>query len=378
MTKDVPAETGILAPHRQLISELRWEAHKWLREQNFAEIVLPSVWTRSEEYGVEEFTLAHSRKGPELDLRLLQSPEFPLFNAMARGLGPSYTFGRCYRYEQDASFSDGNYLMEFEQLVFAQSGTTVEEMAALTDQLVIRLAKVAGIRVDPREFFHLGPAGLVPEHSTNGLAVESLVFLTFSEESTPSGREQLLKRLGEAGARVYALDGSADMSGTGSPAARERFLIETDADHRAAIEEIAGEAAGPGLNATWNIYPPFRWRPGEVTDSTYDVRSITSRREKAADGGECIADAELYLGGLEVIHIRGYADHAQFLENLQHAGLPNLRERYDYLLPALEAAPSGMVASFLGWERLVAVLLGLPSASGVPYFPRAGNGAPRW
>ncbi|MGW2182437.1 amino acid--tRNA ligase-related protein [Streptomyces sp. NPDC001732] len=369
---------GMLAPHRELISKLRWEAHKWLHDQGYAEIVLPSVWAQSEEYGVEEFSLLHSRKSSDLDLRLLQSPEFPLFNAMAEGVTRSYTFGRCYRYEADASFSDGNYLMEFEQLVFAQSGTTVEEMVALTDQLVIHLAKALGIDLDRREFFHLGPGGLVPEHITNGLAVESLVFLTFPEESTLAHRDQLLKRLTDTGARCFALDESADEPGPQALAARQRYLIETNDTNRAVVEEIVREAAGPGLDATWNIYPPFGWRPSEVTDSTYKVRSITSRRKRAADGSECITDAEFYLGGLEVIHIRGYADHTQFLENLQHAGLPDLRRRYEYLLPSLERAPSGMVASFLGWERLIAVLLGLPSASDVPYFPRAGNGAPRW
>lgn len=375
---DATTTNRISAPHARLISQLRWEAHKWLHDQSFAEIVLPSIWTRSEEYGVEEFSLAHSRKSPDLDLRLIQSPEFPLFNAMAGGLTRSYTFGRCYRYEMDASFSDTNYLMEFEQLVFAQSGTTIEEMADLTDQLVIHLAKFAGTELDPKDFFHLGPSGLVPEHVTNGVAVESVVFLTLSDESTPSQRNQLLKKLEDVGTRVYALDGSADAFTTQSPSARERYLIETDTAVRAAVEDIVREHADPGLNPTWNIYPPFHWRPSEVRDSTYNVRSITSRRETDADGIECIADAELYLNGLEVVHVRGYADHSQFLENLQHAGLPNLRQRYDYLLPALETAPSGMVASFIGWERLIAVLMGLPSASDVPYFPRAGNGVPRW
>ena len=375
---DATTTTRMLAPYAPLVSKLRWEAHKWLQEQSFAEIVLPSIWTRSEEYGVEEFSLAHSRKSPDLELKLLQSPEFPLFNAMANGLTRSYTFGRCYRYEADASFSDRNYLMEFEQLVFAQSGTTIEEMVALTDHLVIHLAKFAGTELDPQDFFHLGPSGLVPEHATNGLAVESLVFLTLSGESTPSYRDRMLKNLEDSGTRVYALDESADPFTTHSPSAQERYLIETDATHRAAVEDIVREHADAGLNPTWNIYPLFHRRPSEITDSNYDVRSITSRRETATDGTECIAGAELYLSGLEVIHIRGYADLSQFLENLQHAGVPNLRERYDYLLPALETAPSGMVASFIGWERLIAVLIGLPSASDVPYFPRAGNGAPRW
>ncbi|MFQ6197695.1 amino acid--tRNA ligase-related protein [Streptomyces sp. NPDC000405] len=376
--EDTPQRIGVPTPHRELISRLRWEAHKWLHEQGYAEIVLPSVWVQSEEYGVEEFWLSHSRMSADLGLRLLQSPEFPLFNAMAEGLTPSYTFGRCYRYEADASFSDGNYLMEFEQLVFAQSGTTVEEMAALTDQLVIHLAKALGLDLDQREFFHLGPGGLVPEHITNGLAVECLAFLTLPEESTLEHRDRLLKQLTDVGARCFALDASADEPGPQTLAARQRYLIDwSDAD-RDAVEEIVQKAAGPGLNAAWNMYPPFHWRPSEVTDSTYRVRSITSRRERAADGSECITDAEFYLGGLEVIHIRGYADRTQFLENLEHAGLPDLRRRYEYLLPALEKAPSGMVASFIGWERLIAVLLGLPSASDVPYFPRAGNGAPRW
>lgn len=356
---------------RDRIGKLRWHAHHWLRTQGFTEVVLPTVWTRSEEYGVEEFSVQHSKKHPDTDLRLLQSPEFPLFTAMAGGVNNCYTFGRCFRFEETADVNDGNYLMEFEQLVFARNATTLEDMIELSTDLVASLASLAGVHVDPTDFVTLGPSGLAPTHRTNGLAIENLLQFTVPKTWTGTVRQQFQKRLLETGAQVYQLGRD-----TSTP---ERWAIEMAARHRDSVEAILRdvEATERHLDPTWNVYPPFLWRPDETTDSTYHIRSITSRRKVAADGTECIADAELYLSSKETIHIRSYADRGQFLENLDASGVPGLRERYAYLLPIMERAPTGIVGSFIGWERLVSALLDLPSAADALYFPRAGNGALR-
>ncbi|MGH3757741.1 hypothetical protein [Actinophytocola sp.] len=79
-------------------------------------------------------------------------------------------------------------------------------------------------------------------------------------------------------------------------------------------------------------------------------------------GESRIADAELYLGGVEVVHIRAYADREQFAENLELAGIPDAHDRYRYVLGSLATAPSGMTGIFIGWEQLVADLVSAGSS----------------
>ncbi|WP_327129809.1 amino acid--tRNA ligase-related protein [Streptomyces sp. NBC_01727] len=380
-------------------SRLRGEVHHWARQQGFPELVLPTVWGRSEEYGVEEVRLSHSRLKREKDLILLQSPEFPLWTALAQGIGKLFTFGRCFRYEQfPRQGYEGDYLLEFEQLVLARSFTTVDEMIKLTEDLIRHLAASLGLALESADFFRLLPPGLAADgrHGTTGArtglasSIDDLLLFTVPEGWNRKALGILLGQLASAGARVHRMDGAGGLSTAedweSGPAGGSRWAIEAGQE-RPRVQRIldvagsmsdAGQRAARGRwNPTWNMYPPLQWGPGEGVENRHLTRSITSRRHQDSAGTEYIADAELYLAGREVVHIREYADAEQFRQGLKLAGVEEMEGQYSYLLEALESAPSGMVGIYIGWERLLSVLTGQESAAEGQLFPRFGDGERR-
>lgn len=374
------------AGHLSTASRLRRAAREWLVERGFDEIALPMIWARSEEYGAEEFQLRHSRIG-DIDLRILQSPEFPLYTALAEGLDRSFTFGRCFRYEAgDGAASSEHYLMEFEQLVFATTFEGLGDCMVRVEELIRALAKAVGVDLDDVDFLVSAPEGM-SDVTTNGRAVELERVALFTVPATwpAAARRILLDRLEQAGASVIVLDGDDDAMQRGGT--EVRLAVETGEDLAAAVHRILDTAASyvmPGgqisaavalqWNPAWEAYLPLEWREGEQSESAYPVRSITSRRETDADGNERIADAELYLKGIEVAHVRAYADRAQFEGNLGKAGITDPEGRFGYLLTALESAPPGMVGMFIGWERLLTVLEGLLATQDAQLYPRDGTG----
>ncbi|WP_416485588.1 amino acid--tRNA ligase-related protein [Streptomyces sp. CL12] len=377
-------------------SRLRGEVHNWARGQGFPEIVLPSVWRRSEEYGVEELRLAHGKLRGDKELILLQSPEFPLWTALAHGVGKLFTFGRCFRYEEyPRPGFEGDYLIEFEQLVLARSFTTVDAMIALAEDLIRHLLESLGQNLEGVDFYRLLPAGLAAdgEHGRpgprTGLApgIDDLLLFTVPGNWNTRALGLLLGQLSTAGARVHRMDPARGLACAddweSGPAGGSRWAIEPG-EQRPRVERIldiaggmsdAGQrAARSRWNPTWNMYPPLRWGPGEGVENRHLTRSITSSRIKDSAGTEYITDAELYVAGREVAHIREYADADQFRENLKLAGVGHMEGNYDYLLRALESAPSGLVGVYFGWERLLSVLTGQETAAQGQLFPRYGDG----
>ncbi|MDA1360915.1 hypothetical protein O1R50_14890 [Glycomyces luteolus] len=373
------------AGHLSTASGLRQTAREWLVESGFDEIVLPMIWSRSEEYGAEEFQLAHSRMD-DIDLRILQSPEFPLYTALAEGLDRSFAFGRCFRYEAgDGAASSEHYLMEFEQLVFATTFEGLGDCMAQVEELIRTLAKAVSVDLDDVDFLVSAPEGM-SDVAAKGRAVEleRVVLFTVPASWPAAARRVLVDRLEQAGASVIALEGDDDVLRGGTEV---RLAVETGDATVATVHRILDTAAsyvmpGNGISAAialqwnpaWEAYLPLEWREDEQSESAYPVRSITSRRETDADGNERIADAELYLKGIEVAHVRAYADRTQFEENLAKAGINDPNGRFGYLLDALESAPPGMVGMFIGWERLLTVLEGLLATQEAQLYPRDGTG----
>jgi elongation factor P--beta-lysine ligase len=374
------------AGHLSTASRLRQTAREWLVERGFDEIALPMIWARSEEYGAEEFRLEHSRID-DIDLRILQSPEFPLYTALAEGLDRSFTFGRCFRYEAgDGAASSEHYLMEFEQLVFATTFEGLGDCMAQVEDLVRTLAKAVGVDLDDVDFLVSAPEGM-PDVAAKGRAVEleRVALFTVPASWPAAARRVLVDRLEQAGASVIVLDGDDDLLRRGGT--EVRLAVEIGDEIAATVHRIldtAGSYVMPGneisaavalqWNPAWEAYLPLEWREGEESGSAYPVRSITSRRETDADGNERIADAELYLKGIEVAHVRAYADRSQFEENLGKAAITDPEGRFGYLLSALESAPPGMVGMFVGWERLLTVLEGLLATQEAQLYPRDGTG----
>ncbi len=374
-------------PHLHIASRLRGIVHQWLRDKTFPEVVFPSVWTQSEEYGAEEFGLAHSELKAESSgrLKLLQSPEFPLWTALAEGLDRAFSFGRCFRYEGNPRPGHhGDYLLEFEQLVIARSFTTLEEMMGLAEDLIVTLCQELNYDINKSDFHRVAPPGLAPDSLADGLGIEDVTLFTVPSSWNTRARQILKERLQAAGARVHGLESSLHAEG-----AEERWAVELGHDPvqaRRILDIAVGHASSTtsatGMNATtlqwnptWNLFPTLRWRADEGADSRHDTRSVTSRRVTAADGTVCIADAELYLAGREVVHVREFSSADQFQENLRLAGVEHTADWYPYLNRALPQSPPGAVGIYIGWERLLSVLTGMESAAQMQLFPRHGDGS---
>jgi hypothetical protein len=366
----------------RLASRMRGVVHSWARERDFTEIVFPTIWGRSEEYGVEEFALAHSKLAPGADLKLLQSPEYVIWAAMAEGLDSCFTFARCYRHEE-APPPDrrGDYLTEFEQLVFVRAATDVYEMVDLAQDLVIDLCTAAGLKMDDADVRRVSPRGLGGAELPGAAGLESFRLFTVPSSWPAKARDVLRARLLAVGADVHGL---GDDHVTGLEGQSTRWIIDPHGakDEIERILSVATayaddtertDAQALQWNATWNIAPPRHWRENEDHDSTHAIRSINSGLLTSLEGEECVTDAELYVAGREVVHVRQYADADQFLANLRDSGVPGLEERFEYLMPSLRAAPRGIVGAFVGWERLMSVLAGLDTAAALQVFPRLGG-----
>jgi tRNA synthetases class II (D, K and N) len=368
------AVNPLSSPH--LASNLRGLVHQWLRDQNFPELPLPNVWTRSEEYGLEEFQLGHELL-PAGKLRLLQSPEFAAWTALAEGVERFFTFGRCFRYEDNPRPGyEGDYLIEFEQLVIARSFSTVAEMVDLTEDLILMICAELKVAIDKSEFLRAGPRGLAEFTLPGGLGIEDVALFTVPVGWNSAAQRVLRGRLLAAGARIHELGEAGRWwveLGAEPPAVRR--VLDIAAGYAApAGGQPASDAAFRQWNPTWNCYPPLAWRDGEGVGTAHGTRSITSRVTRAADGTDRICDAELYLAGREVVHVREYADAAQFLDNIRRAGIPDAEPWYGYLFESLRAAPSGLVGIYVGWERLLSVLMGTEDAASLQAFPRQGDG----
>ncbi|MCM0638962.1 amino acid--tRNA ligase-related protein [Cellulomonas wangsupingiae] len=372
-------------------SRLRLEAQQWLAGRGYTHVTLPHVWFRTEEYGATEYALGHPALGARDDLRLLQSPELPLFFALAEGLEPCWTFARCYRHEvvHDPD-RDGNYLLEFEQLVVGASHTSLEELMRAAQDLVAHLAARVGVTITDDHYRVLDGRGASGAAGT--VTLDDLQLFSIPSSWPARARELLTDRLRDAGARLYRLDSDGPsaleqddpVTGTGGEVRLGALPAADDGGRVRRILDVAGTMAGAGddvdrlvalqWNPTWSMHPDLQWGDGEQSDSSLAVRSFTSARTTTPDGRTVIRDAELHLGGVEVVHVREYAAVDDLAKQAADAGAA---ADLGYLNRSGEVAPPGMVGLFVGWERLVAVLCGLSGVDRTLLFPRGGDGTLR-
>ena len=365
-------------PDHALASRLRLEAERWLEDAGYPYLSMPALWSRTEEYGAEELGVTF-RGGDVLGLKLLQSPELPLFVALSEGVSSMRTFGRCFRHEaaHDPSRAD-TYLMEFEQLILARTGTDLDEMRQVTEDLVCHLARTAGMELDRSTF-----ASVDMRRALRTDPEVDLLEFTVPPAWPRRAVEVLLTRLRSMGCTWYSL---GDLDAVGDDVAPgDRLLVATTFRQASAVQRILDVAAshggdpGPGAdlastlartwNPTWYAYPPLRWREGEQDDSELTVRSFTSARD-IADDETYTFDTELHLGGVEVAHVRQYAGVEEMRAYAAEAGS---RAELGYL-DGIRGRLPGAVGAFIGWERLMSVIVGAQRISDVVVFGRDGQG----
>ena len=335
-----------------LADRARRAAHEVLAADGFLGLTLPSAWTLSREYGEEELRISHSRLGRELFL--LQSPEFPMYAALAGGIGRFFGWGRCFRFDEGEPAS--RYLMEFEQIDIGGAHMELTEMMALTERVVRAVAEAIGVPIDPGAFEVRCTPPVARDEGGTDLLVLSL------PASFPSrARALVLERLHRARCTVEVL-GDRDLAVRWAGDSAEVRRVVDAVDRIAATRSDASEAP------RWESPLPLEPGPG----SEYTVGAITSARRTMPDGTSRAEEAELYLFGCEIAHAGLFADAAQFRANLDEAGVTD--GRFDWLLALLEDAPPRMAKVGIGWERLLGSLLGgVEPASFLP-FPRSGTG----
>ncbi|WP_298229609.1 amino acid--tRNA ligase-related protein [Gryllotalpicola sp.] len=337
------------------MSSVRAAIERHLQELGLTYVMLPSVWTPSREYGEDEYALTY--KGSETGLIFLQSDEFPLYGLLADGFGPFYSWGRCLRHESAASRM---HLFEFEQLNIGAPHTSLPEMMAIVESVVLVAADVLGVKIS-RNF----ERSKVPPES--GLRAGDLDTLLVPENTPQAAIDVLLRGIRDVGG-VVSLEGT--------PTGRVVRLAADQAENeraRARLQTAARvfDANNSGeLSTRWWTHMPRGWLEAEETPSDHGVRSITGARsaEPAFDGSDAIEECELYIDGVEVAHAGILATAEEFQENVLDAGAP--RHHYQWLVEKLDKAPPSMAKVGIGWERLVAALVGGPDLSEFQVYSR--------
>lgn len=337
----------------------RLAVDRLLAERGLTPIMLPTIWSVSREYGEEELGVTHTQLDD--DLVLLQSPEFPMYASLAMGIGAFSCWGRSFRFEAGDT---GRHLMEFEQIDIGFSLGDLPEMMTLVEDIVRVTAKEIGVAVSLQAF----PTKL-PEQSQTGAAFGMSVY-EFHRRVPPAATELVIRRLGAVGAQVEVIsDDPLTLAVTTSDSAIETRVSEViDSTRRILTSELPPMELRPW----WRTPLPLTWEDDEDAErSEYQIRAITSARTTGPDGSTWAAEAELYIGDLEVGHAGVFADHDTFLQNIADAGVSP--SRYDWLVPMLRDAPPGMIKVGIGWERLVTALIGGQPAD-AQLFPRLGGG----
>ena len=337
----------------------RLAVDRLLAERGFSRLMLPTLWSVSREYGQEELGVTHSQLSK--NLVLLQSPEFPMYAALAMGIGAFYCWGRSFRFEADDA---GRHLMEFEQIDIGLSLGDLPEMMSLVEDVVRVTAKELGVTVSGCAF----PKKAPQQHTVVNTSDASVY--KFHHRVPQLAIDLVVRRLRGLGAKVEVISDTPPtlVVATSDPAVEVQVSKEFDSAHR-----ILNSAQSPiELHPWWRTPLSLRWDDeNDAERSEYRIRAITSARTKGPDGSDSLAEAELYIDDLEVGHAGMFADYRTFLQNLEDAGAP--LSRYDWLLPMLQDAPPGMVKVGIGWERLVTALLGGQVAE-AQLFPRNGRG----
>lgn len=346
-------------PTLRLAARARAAVERELQSRGIPQVMLPSLWTSAREYGEQEMSLAHADLAEELVL--LQSPEFPMYAALAMGVGAFYCWGRSYRIETVESV---RHLMEFEQLDIGFTHAALPEMLELVESLVRVAANELGADVADEPFVVCSNKN-APDHG----AGMSLVRLHPSVP--PAAVDLIVRRLWQIGANARIVEQSPPIVAVD---AHEDAVAAEAAKVIDSVNRImASELPRPPLRPWWRSPLSLVWEDElDSTRSEHKIRAITSARMRGEMGEEHAEEAELYVDDVEIAHAGLLADRETFLRNLRDAAAPP--DRYEWLIPLLESAPPGMVKVGVGWERLVAALLRDVAPTDVQLFPRLGSG----
>lgn len=334
-------------------SEARLAVDRFLAEAGYPQVFLPAMWLPSREYGEDEFEVSYC--GDPLGLVLLQSSELPMFALLAEGVERFQSWTRCFRHESERS---PQHLIEFEQLVFGSSHTTLDEIMDLTEAIVSVVAASLGVPATPPAWRSAEPPW--------ARATESAVEIP---SAVPVAAVKVLQVRLEALGAVVSIETHPDGQALVVRGVAAEHSATAEA-YLASARRIFGAAGANDVSLRWWAPLPRRWLPEEESASAHPIRSITAAMIEggAFDGSDAIDEAELFLNGAEVAHAGIFADTAGLIRNLEDASAPV--ERYGWLVDRLESAPPLLATVGIGWERLIGALLGEPEIDALQAYPK--------
>jgi aspartyl-tRNA synthetase len=389
-------------------------ARDYLRQHHFVEVATPMIWRASREYGDAELTVEdplHRGQGGYL----LQSPTVPQMLCAIGGLDRSYQFARCFRSEPSLSPQKA---YEFTQLNLTASFTSTAEHQELLEGLFEALSRGLTGKPWPRPFHSLTyeqaidrygcdyPDARFPEIATpyvDGAAVHRdggrtrlIVVPGGLGGWVDAVRAVLRKRLGDRFG-LWSAPAAPPEAPAQWPAPPELAALTSRWEISPPFVVIAlppdtGEALVQNLVATvhravtgrrppefaaaWISQPPFLnddppTAGGHRGRSLYGVRLPAGN--SAPDG--LTADAyDLVVNGVELVSgSQMESDPRQLVANLRLAGVGEPEADYDYFLRALERGAPPLHNCSVGWERAVALLLGVTMNDAI-VMPKTGDG----
>jgi aspartyl-tRNA synthetase len=127
----------------------------------------------------------------------------------------------------------------------------------------------------------------------------------------------------------------------------------------------------PAFGPVWIRRQPFL-SDEKKEEHAHHSRCLFGRR--LGPEGELSDSYDLVVNGVELLSgSQNEVDHEQALKNFSDAGVADPEETYGYYLDALRFGAPPLHNTSIGWERLMALLLGVPMRD-VMIMPKTGSG----
>ncbi len=242
---------------------------RFLDERDYVEVETPVLHKPEEAGGAAARPFSTHHNALDLDLKLRIATELHLKRLIVGGLERVYEIGRIFRNEG----IDRRHNPEFTSIEFYQAYATYEDLMALTEQLVERLAvEVTGANVAPYQGAQIDYTTPWPRISMLG---------------------EVAKKYGASGAESEQLDGLARLSD-------ERWLApsgdDKEARHKFARAHSTGDKIAWAFEALVEPMLP-RERPCFVVDFPLEVSPLARKRDREP---RLVDRFEAFAGGMEI------------------------------------------------------------------------------
>jgi lysyl-tRNA synthetase class 2 len=242
---------------------------RFLDERDYVEVETPVLHKPEEAGGATARPFSTHHNALDLDLKLRIATELHLKRLLVGGLERVYEIGRIFRNEG----IDRRHNPEFTSIEFYQAYATYEDLMALTEQLVERLAvEVTGANVAPYQGAQIDYTTPWPRISMLG---------------------EVAKKYGASGAESEQLDALARLSD-------ERWLApsgdDKEARHKFARAHSTGDKIAWAFEALVEPMLP-RERPCFVVDFPLEVSPLARKRDREP---RLVDRFEAFAGGMEI------------------------------------------------------------------------------